>query len=96
MADPISEKFTRCAKVCGLFFLAVLLGACWLASDHIVRVQLPFIPLLLFVVVVVVVIVCCKIRDYINVSISFLDSSLLVLCCCCCCCPLHYVNIVIL
>ena len=76
------------------FFLAVLLGACWLASDHIVRVQLPFIPLLLFVVVVVIA--CCKIRDYINVSISFLDSSLLVLCCCCCCCPLHYVNIVIL
>ena len=37
MADTFWEKFTVCAKVCGLFFLIVRFG-CWLAgqenSDH--------------------------------------------------------------
>ena len=32
MADTFLEKFTRCAKVCGLFFLIVRLG-CWLAGQ---------------------------------------------------------------
>ena len=39
MADTFIEKFMRCAKVCGLFFMVVFFG-CWLAgqtnSDHMV------------------------------------------------------------
>ena len=38
---PFLDKFTKCAKVCGLFYLIVLFG-CWLAgqanSDHVVWV----------------------------------------------------------
>ena len=33
MADKFLEKFTRCAKVPGLFFLIVLFG-CWLAEQE--------------------------------------------------------------
>ena len=36
MADTFLEKFTRCAKVCGLFFLIVLFG-CWLAEQTKLR-----------------------------------------------------------
>ena len=42
MATTLFAKFTRCAKVCGLFFLIVLFG-CWLAgqanSGHVVSTQ---------------------------------------------------------
>ena len=38
MTDTFFEKFTRCAKVCGLFYL-IMLSGCWLAgranSDHV-------------------------------------------------------------
>ena len=34
MADNVFEKFTRCAKVCGLFYLLRFSDADWLAGDQ--------------------------------------------------------------
>ena len=45
MADTFLEKFTSCAKVCGLFLLSVFFG-CWLAeqtnSNHMVLFAVVF------------------------------------------------------
>ena len=48
MADTFFEKFTRCAKVCGLFSLIVRFGCCGLAgqanSDHVVEKEFKLSP----------------------------------------------------